>query len=158
MRIRLLIASCCLCLLGFSHARAQAPGTDFSANPTAGCGPLTVQFKDISTNGPLYWSWDFGNGITSSIQNPTATYSTPGTYTVTLIARNKNGSNAMRKTDYITVYPFPIPKFTSNLTLACAPAGVQFLDQSTPGQGGITNWAWDFGDGTTSNSQNPSHT
>jgi gliding motility-associated-like protein len=141
-----------------SHVRAQAPVADFSATPTAGCGPLVVHFTDRSTNGPLFWSWDFGNGVTSSLQNPTVTYGSPGTYTVTLIARNRSGSDAMRKTDYITVYPFPVPRFTSNHTLACAPAAVQFTDQSTPGQGSITAWSWTFGDGNTSNQQNPSNT
>ena len=105
----------------------------------------------------MFWTWDFGNGQTSNLQNPSITYTAPGSYTVTLIARNRSGSNAMRKNGYITVYPFPTPKFTSDLTLACAPASVQFVDQSTPGQGSITNWKWDLGDGTTSNQQNPSH-
>ena len=157
MRRRLLFVSC-LCLLGFSLVRAQAPGTDFSATPTSGCGPLAVKFTDLSTNGPLFWSWDFGNGQTSNLQNPTVVYGTPGAYTVTLIARNRDGSNAMRKTSYITVFPFPTPQFSSNLTLACSPATIQFFDQSAPGQGNITSWQWNLGDGTTSNQQNPSHT
>jgi len=117
-----------------------------------------VQFKDLSGNSPLYWTWDFGNGQTSAVQNPSTTYSTPGTYTVTLIARNRSGANAIRKTDYITVYPYPTPQFSSNLSIACAPANVQFTDQSTAGQGGVTAWSWDFGDGTTSSQPSPSHT
>lgn len=116
-----------------------------------------MTFKDLSTNAPLYWNWDFGNGQTSALQNPAVSYTTPGTYTVTLIARNRSGANAIRKTDYITVYPYPTPAFTSNLTLACAPANVQFTDQSTAGQGSITSWSWDLGDGSSSNQQNPSH-
>ncbi|HVS97650.1 MAG TPA: PKD domain-containing protein, partial [Puia sp.] len=157
MRRRLLIASC-LCLLGTSLVRAQAPGTDFSATPTSGCGPLAVKFNDLSTNGPLFWSWDFGNGQTSNLQNPNVVYGTPGTYTVTLIARNRDGSNAMRKTGYITVFPFPTVQFSSNLTLACSPSTIQFVDQSTPGQGAIGSWKWTLGDGSTSNLQNPTHT
>lgn len=136
---------------------AQAPGTDFSATPTAGCGPLSVQFTDLTTNGPLFWNWDFGNGVTSTRQNPAVTYSAPGTYTVTLITRNKSGSNAMRKTGYITVYPYPTASFGSNLVLACAPANIQFQDQSSPGQGSITSWLWTLGDGSSSTQQNPSH-
>lgn len=153
---RLLIAAACFCIFG-SNTRAQAPVPDFSASVTSGCGPLTVTFKDLSANSPLYWSWDFGNGQTSALQNPATTYSSPGTYTVTLIARNRSGANAIRKTDYITVFPYPVPQFTSNLTLACTPANVQFTDQSSAGQGSITSWAWQLGDGTTSNQQNPSH-
>lgn len=158
LRIRLLFASCCLLLLGLTDIRAQAPVANFSATPTAGCGPLTVRFTDQSTNGPLFWSWDFGDGQTSNLQNPSAVYGTPGTYDVTLIVKNRSGSNAIRKTGYITVYPFPTVQFTSNLTTACSPAQVQFTDQSVAGQGNITAWSWGLGDGTTSNVQNPAHT
>jgi len=97
-------------------------------------------------------------GVTSSQQNPSVTYGAAGTYTVTLIVRNASGTDAMRKTDYITVRPYPSPGFAANLTLACAPANIQFSDNSTPGQGSITAWNWNLGDGTTSNQQNPSHT
>jgi gliding motility-associated-like protein len=146
-------------LLGLSNAMAQAPVANFSATPTAGCGPLGVNFTDQSSNTPLYWSWDFGNGVTSSAQNPSCTYTVPGTYTVKLIVRNSSGSDAIQKINYITVYPFPNPQFTSNLTLACNPASIQFTDQSTPGQGNvITSWAWNFGDGATSTQQDASHT
>jgi gliding motility-associated-like protein len=116
-----------------------------------------VKFKDLSTNAPLYWNWDFGNGQTSALQNPTISFNTPGTYTITLIARNRSGADAIRKTDYITVYPYPTPVFTANHTIGCAPAAIQFADQSTAGQGSITSWSWDLGDGTSSNQQNPSH-
>jgi len=154
---RLLIIISCFCTLGISSTQAQAPVPDFSASATSGCGPLIVQFHDNSTNSPTFWQWDFGNGQTSSLQNPAITYTNPGIYTVTLIARNRSGADAIRKTDYITVYPYPQTNFTSNVTLACTPANIQFTDLSTPGQGSITAWHWDFGDGTTSNQQNPSH-
>ena len=146
-------------LFGLLKAMAQAPVADFSATPTTGCGPLGVNFKDQSTNSPSFWSWDFGNGQVSSVQNPSVTYTTPGTYNVRLIVRNASGSNAVEKDGYITVYPYPSPHFTANPSgVACAPANVQFTDQSTAGQGSITSWAWTFGDGLTSNGQNPQHT
>ncbi len=148
----------CLLQLWLSSAQAQAPVTNFSASPTSGCGPLVVQFTDNSTNNPVFWNWDFGNGQQSSSQNPVVTYAAAGTYTVTLITRNSSGSDAMRKTGYITVYPYPLASFTSNYMLACAPANIQFTDNSTPGQGSITSWTWAFSDGTASNQQNPSHT
>lgn len=153
---KLLILAGCFCILGFS-TRAQAPVPDFSASVTSGCGPLSVKFSDLSANSPLYWQWDFGNGQTGNVQNPSVVYTTPGTYTVTLIARNRSGANAIRKTDYITVYPYPTAAFTSNLAIACAPANIQFSDQSTAGQGSITSWSWDLGDGSSSNQPSPSH-
>jgi len=85
------------------------------------------------------------------------TYANPGTYTVTLIARNRSGADAIRKTDYITVYAYPQTNFSSNVTVACHPANVQFNDLTTPGQGTVTSWQWDFGDGATSSQQNPVH-
>lgn len=155
-RIRFILF-CCLYGIGILSTRAQAPVADFSASSVAGCGPLTVAFKDLSTNSPFSWAWDFGNGQISNQQNPSVVYTTPGTYTVTLIAKNASGANSMRKTDYIVVYPYPTPSFTADINVGCAPATVQFTDHSTPGQGVITSWTWDFSDGTTSTLQNPSH-
>ena len=84
-------------------------------------------------------------------------YSSPGTYTVTLIVRNKDGSNAVRKDNYITVYNFPNVNFAANLQVACAPATIQFTDKSTPGQGNLVSWNWNFGDGGSSTGTNPTH-
>ena len=157
MNRNFLIVVGCLFLLTIGKANAQAPNPEFSATPTSGCGPLGVKFTDQSTGSPLFWDWDFGNGQTSTQQNPSVVYTNPGTYTVTLIVRNRDGSNVIQKTGYITVFPFPAVSFTSNLTVACAPATVQFNDKSSPGQGNITSWTWDFGDGATSSNPNPSH-
>ncbi|MGC9310870.1 MAG: PKD domain-containing protein, partial [Candidatus Aenigmatarchaeota archaeon] len=70
--------------------------------------PLKVQFTDLTQNSPNSWNWDFGDGETSSEQNPTHTYLSPGTYTVTLTASNSEGSDTETKTDYITVLE-PLP-------------------------------------------------
>src|ERR1700761_4520998 len=96
-------------LFGLLNAIAQAPVADFSATPTSGCGPLSVKFTDQSTNSPIAWTWDFGNGQLSSLQNPAVTYSTPGTYNVRLIVRNSSGSDVAEKDGYITVYTSPSP-------------------------------------------------
>jgi gliding motility-associated-like protein len=154
---RLFVAFGCFIWLGLGKVDAQAPSPDFSATPAAGCGPLGVQFTDQSGGSPLFWSWDFGNGQTSNQKDPYVVYSSPGSYTVTLIVRNKDGSNAVRKDGYITVYPFPNVAFTSNLQLACAPTTIQFTDKTDPRQGSLVSWKWDFGDGTTSSAQNPAH-
>lgn len=156
IRLRLVLF-CCLYGIGIISARAQVPVPDFSASIVAGCGPLNVNFKDLSSGNPISWTWDFGNGQISNQQNPSVVYRTPGTYTVVLIAKNTSGASSIRKTDYITVYSFPIALFSADLTVGCAPASIQFTDHSTPGQGTITSWTWKFGDGTTSNEENPSH-
>jgi hypothetical protein len=63
----------------------------------------TVQFTDTSTGSPTSWLWNFGDATTSTLQNPTKTYSTPGSYTVTLTATNAGGSDGETKTAYIVV-------------------------------------------------------
>jgi len=74
----------------------------FSGSPTNGVEPLNVSFTDGSSNSPTGWSWDFGDGGTSTAQNPSHTY-TNGIYTVQLIATNTGGSSTNTKTAYINV-------------------------------------------------------
>ena len=80
-----------------------APVADFSASTTSGDAPLTVNFTDASLNSPTSWSWNFGDEGSASVQNPSHTYSTAGTYTVSLMAANGDGSDTETKTDLITV-------------------------------------------------------
>ena len=79
------------------------PVADFSGTPTTGVAPLAVAFTDLSTGNPTSWAWTFGDGGTSSAQNPSHTYTTAGTYSVTLTATNAFGSDGETKTGYITV-------------------------------------------------------
>ena len=150
----------CFVVLVFTNSFGQAPVANFTSDKVSGCAPLIVTFQDLSTNTPTSWIWDFGNGVTSTGQNPITNFSVPGTYTVKLIARNNAGVDEEVKVNYITVFPSPTPAFTANITTACVPATIQFTDQTTvpPGAGTITDWLWNFGDGGTSTSQNPSHT
>jgi PKD repeat protein len=80
---------------------------NFSADPLSGDAPLDVQFTDLSTGNPTSWLWDFGDGETSTEQNPLHTYAEAGTYTVTLIAVGSGGSNTEAKVDYIAVADVP---------------------------------------------------
>lgn len=138
------------------NSLAQVPTANFSGSPLSGCSPLIVNFQDLSTGGPTGWNWNFGNGNTSVLQNPTATYFTPGTYTVTLTASNLNGSNTLIRTQYITVYEPPTVNFMANTRTGCFPLRVQFSDLSMPGAGNTNvSWSWDFGNGLTSTQQNP---
>jgi gliding motility-associated-like protein len=127
---------------------------DFSASVTSGCAPLGVQFKDLSTGNPKFWTWDLGNGQLSNQQNPAASYA-PGKYTVTLVVRNADGTNGITKTDLIVSNPSPQAAFTADITTACLPANIKFRDVSVANAGTITKWEWDFGDGTKSTAQHP---
>lgn len=136
-------------------ARAQMPKADFSASAVTGCAPLSVSFKDLSTGSPKFWSWDFGNGQLSNLQNPGVAFTSPGKYTVTLVVRNANGTNGITKTDYIVVKPSPAVDFSANNTTGCVPVTDQFTGTANAAGETITSWKWDFGDGTSSAQQNP---
>ena len=130
--------------------------SNFSANPTAGFVPFTVQFTDLTTGDPSNWAWDFGDGGTSSEQNPLHTYTFPGLFTVKLTTSNANGAGLEQKTNLINVFPMPEPtsEFQGAPLTGFAPLKVIFTDTST---GNIANWNWDFGDSSISTLQNPGH-
>jgi PKD repeat protein len=85
------------------NVSAAAPVADFSATPSAGAPPLAVTFSDSSSGTITSWSWQFGDGGTSSVKNPSYSYATAGTYAVTLNVTGPGGSNQVIKTGYITV-------------------------------------------------------
>jgi PKD repeat protein len=130
------------------------PRANFVASPTRGGAPLTVSFTDMSTGSLTQWLWNFGDGSTSTAQNPTHTYSQLGTYTVMLTVTNQNGSDTATKSDYIVVTLAPVADFTVDQRIGNAPFIVQFRDLSTNNP---TSWLWQFGDSTTSTQQNPRH-
>ena len=134
------------------------PVPSFSTNVTTGTPPLAVAFNDTSTGAPTAWSWDFGDGKTSTERNPVHVYAAPavypGIYTVTLTATNDVGTNITTVENCITVTA-GYASFTANTTGGLPPLAVRFTDASTNAP---TSWAWDFGDGATSTDQNPVHT
>jgi PKD repeat protein len=140
---------------------SEPPIADFTADTTTiGAGGI-VYFTDLSTNNPTSWSWTFAGGTPSGStdQNPTITYNTPGTYTVSLTAANSLGSDTETKTDYITVTvpQTPVADFSASSTNIHEGQSLDFSDLSinTP-----TSWSWTFTGGTPSGSsdQNPTIT
>ncbi|AKB27006.1 cell surface protein [Methanosarcina siciliae T4/M] len=132
------------------------PVADFSSSVDSGEAPLEVTFTDKSTGSPTAWSWDLGDGNTSTEQNPVHTYTSAGNYTVTLTASNADGESSKKGT--ITVLQSVeqvVADFTSSADSGEAPLEVTFTDKST---GSPTAWSWDLGDGNTSTEQNPVHT
>ena len=90
------------------------PSAEFTANTTSGTGNVSVQFTENSTNSPTSWLWDFGDGSTSTEQNPIHNYTKPGKYTVSLTATNAGGNNTVTKTEYINVIDVDAPLVTVN--------------------------------------------
>jgi PKD repeat protein len=131
------------------------PFTDFAADTTTGSVSTPVHFTDKTVNSPTSWSWDFGDGVTASDQNPTHVYLAKGIYTVILTATNNNGVDTERKVNYITIGVVPVADFVTEIPLyqqGMRGQYVRFIDTSV---GNPTSWFWDFGDGQNSNEQYP---
>lgn len=134
------------------------PTASFIMSDSAGCSPLQVQFTDASTgNGATInaWNWNLDNGSTSMFPNPIGTYINPGNYQIDLIVTDLNGCRDTSSQD-IEIFVSPTANFVPLTTLACVNSPVDFLDLSG-GPYPITNWLWDFGDGTLSTTQSPTH-
>lgn len=80
---------------------SEPPVAALSADTTSGAAPLAVQFTDESTGSPTAWLWDFGDGDTSTSQNPSHTYTDAGTYTVGLTVTNADGSDTVYEYGYV---------------------------------------------------------
>lgn len=125
------------------------PNSFFSYNVHSGCAPFQVQYVDQSQNSPTTWSWTFEGGepATSSEQNPIITYNVPGTYLVSLTVTNGQGSDALVLDDLIEVSGQPDATFNHSQTenvVALEYLGIDY-----------DSLHWDFGDGRTDNSLNP---
>ncbi|MFA5408298.1 MAG: PKD domain-containing protein, partial [Bacilli bacterium] len=144
-------------LADYVWASFQTPSAGFSANKTAALVSTSIQFTSNSTGYPSLYSWTFGDGATSQSESPVHTYVNPGTYSVSLTVTNIGGTDSVEYSNYITVVDGEeiSTSVSANVTAGTAPLTVTFTDSST---GYITSWLWNFGDGTTSTEQNPTHT
>ena len=137
---------------------ANPPLCDFSGTPLSILEGESVSFTDLSTEYPNTWDWTFGDGSTNAtIQNPTHTYTTAGTYTVTLYVANGSGNDTETKTAYVTVNEntnAPTADFIASATALNVGESINFTDLSTDNP---TSWYWEFEGGTpaTSTAQNP---
>ncbi|MDQ0755116.1 PKD domain-containing protein [Arthrobacter sp. B3I4] len=95
------------------------PVASFTASPTSGQAPVDVAFKDTTTGAPTSWSWNFGDGGTSNVQNPTHTYSAAGSYTATLTAANSAGSTSASTVITVSGATTPPPP-SSGITVGAA--------------------------------------
>ncbi len=129
---------------------SQAPVPDFVSDVTYGCQPVTVKFKDLSTN-TTKWKWKFPGGMpdTSILQNPIVVYKTPGIYPVSLEAGNSRCDVTLTKTDYIEINDKPRADFSWGIQ----GREVFFIDQCQR----AVEYFWNFGDGETSEEANPYH-
>ncbi len=144
-------------------AVSSPPTVLFTANPTNGVTPpLTVQFSSPNTNSQggaiKMWNWAFGDGSSSTFQNPTHTYTNAGIYKPSLTTTNNFGLATVGSGPSIFLY-YSTVAFTATPTNGMTPLlTVQFTSPNVDSQNhAITQWNWNFGDGSTSTSQSPSH-
>ncbi len=128
----------------------------FDGSVLKGVAPIDVSFNTWMPehkSGTTY-SWDFGDGSTSTERSPTHKYTHTGNYTVKLTVTNSSGTFTTEKPNYIKVGTLPIARFHADEIQGIAPLKVHFIDEST---GGPESWLWDFGDGNTSKVQSPEY-
>ena len=147
MKFKYLILLLVISGLAGNQSKAQVTA-DFSVNKSSGCSPLTVNFTaNCSPSDNVTYSWDLGNGNTSDLQNPSATYNDPGNYTVKLTATRNGLSSSKSRT--IKVFKNPVANFSTvdGMTKACIPLTVRFSDLSTAGDTTLRSWQWEYGTG-----------
>ena len=134
----------------------QSPVANASATPASGVAPLLVQLSSAGssdTDGAITgYAWNFGNGLTSTSPNPSAVYSTAGTYTVLLTVTDNDGATAVKSLT-VTVAPPnqpPVPSIAASSVTGAAPLSVSVNGAgSSDPDGSIVSYAWDFGNGQT---------
>ncbi|MBN2681526.1 MAG: PKD domain-containing protein [Bacteroidales bacterium] len=131
------------------------PVPAFSPIDTTGCPPFAVDFVNQSSGGVSY-SWDFGDGAESLIENPSHTFTNTGTndvvYTIWMVAESTFGCKDSISHN-LTVHPLPQSNFNNDAVPGCSPVEVNFTNTSI----GATHYEWIFGDGDTAFIQNPTH-
>ncbi len=124
------------------NSSLPSPIASFTKTQVNGVAPMEVSFKDTSTGIPTSWIWFFGDGETSTDQNPSHIYQTDGTYTVYLVVTNSGGSNTTGQNGVIKVQSSgltPVVNFTGSPLSGTVPLAVKFMDESSNSP---TNWTW----------------
>ena len=128
------------------------PVASFSTTDACAGPPLFISNNSTPIGNNYFW--DFGNGTTSTSSAPSVTYSTPGSYSISMIATNSFGCTDTVQQS-VNVYALPTAAFNSAIVDPCLGGLVNFTDASSAN---VVAWNWDFGNGQTSTSQNPSNT
>ncbi len=138
-----------------AYISVGGPFANFEADTTLGVAGEPIQFTDKSDPAPTSWAWDFGDGETSTEQNPAHIYQTAGQFTVQMIVSNEYGTDTLGRYKYITMYSAPVVNFSATQTAVPTNFSINFTDLSTFDP---IAWEWEFegGEPSTSTEKNPS--
>ena len=145
-------ANCPASLSNQNVSATTLPVSAFTVSANTGCVAHTATFTSTSLNNPdsFIWSFEGGEPATSTEEHPVITYANPGTFDVSLITTNGLGSDTLVLPNYMDIHTTPTANFLANGTGTT----FSFNNQSS---GGLF-YLWNFGDGSTSEIENPSHT
>lgn len=140
------------CTLQVLASVGTCPIASFTSSAVSGPAPLAVSFTNTSTN-TISYLWSFGDGTSSTDASLSHTFTTPGTYNVTLTASNGTKSSLVNATITVTE-PVPVASFTTSRVSGYAPLSVSFANTSS----NTTSYLWSFGDGSSYSIEvSPSH-
>ncbi|HUR69915.1 MAG TPA: PKD domain-containing protein [Candidatus Thermoplasmatota archaeon] len=138
-----------------------APLVNFDFQPVSPKTTDTVQFTDLSEDDGgivVFRQWDFGDGSSSvALETPTHRFARPGSYEVTLSATDNDLQTSNLTRTIVVRNADPVSDFDFSPKVVTTETMVAFTDQSFDPDGTLTNWSWDFGDGSSSFSRHPSH-
>jgi len=141
----------------------RQPQADFESTPRKGNAPLTVTFRNRSSDlegDVVGFSWDFGDGSGSTGENPRHTYTSAGQFVVSLVVTDDQGmtSGPRRETISVEGSRRPLADFTTGPRRGIVPLTVAFTNHSSDPDGKVVAFGWNFGDGSGSVEENPTHT
>ncbi len=139
------------------------PTAVIGASPTEGIAPLSVSFSGTGTDTDgtvTNYTWNFGDGSSANVQNPSHIYISAGTYTATLTVTDNGGATGSATKQIVVSAPnkAPTASITASPTSGTVPLTVSFTATASDSDGSIVSYSWNFGDGSISSSTNPSHT
>ncbi len=155
VRLRIIDAFGCENILSRqNYIRINSPAANFYTADTLACVNSNINLINSTTSPNVSFSWNFGDGRTSNVAAPVLSYPSQGTYSITLYVTNSIGcTDSLRRDNYIKVKN-PIASYTANTYEGnCPPLVVNFNNTSQ----NYLSQLWDFGDGTSTNTDNPSH-
>ena len=138
-----------------ADVREPLPSAEFTMKVDSDFAPVTVRFSGPPDRKITYYSWNFGDGNTSTEKNPVHTFRTAGEYGISLTVGGPTGSSSFGRKVSVRQRAAPVARFEISATSGQAPLQVEFVNNTS---GEVTSYRWNFGDGHSSAEREPQHT